>query len=108
MNKWVNDPFELGEYEIEGQRVLGPDDADHYLREHYGEWHIVVKDFSCITGTTNLAFVKNLHTIAVLLKRFAHFSATRPLEARKVMFELTQQGYVEIEGKKKSFAIRDI
>lgn len=95
VNKWVNAAFTLSEYELNGQKVLGPQDADLYLREHYGDWRVVVKEFSCITGTTNLAFVKNLMTIAVLLKRYAHFAKTRPQEAEKVLRELTEQGYVE-------------
>ncbi len=104
VNKWVNAPFKLAPYEIKGQKVLGPDDADHYLREHYGEWRVVVKNFSCITGTTNLAFVKNLHTIAVLLKRYAHFSKARPAEAKKVLRELREQGYIEINDGTKSLS----
>jgi len=94
VHKWVNDPFKLTEYELEGQKVMGPNPADHYLREHYGEWHIVVKEFSCTTGTTNLAFVKNLFTIATLLNRLKHFANTNPMEALKISNELIQQGYL--------------
>lgn len=94
VNKWVNVPFGLSHYTIEGQDVLGPDNPDVYLKEHYGEWRVVVKDFSCVTGTTNLSFVKNLHTIAVLLKRLGYFAKHNPPEAQKILRELNQQGFI--------------
>lgn len=100
VHMWVNAPFTLSSYTLEGQDVLGPNPADTYLREHYGDWHIVVKDFSCTTGTTNLAFVKNVYTIAILLKRYAHFAKTDPRDAQKVRRELMDQGFLYAEGDK--------
>jgi hypothetical protein len=94
VHRWVNEPFGLAEYDLKGQHVLGPDNPDAYLTEHYGTWRIVVKEFSCTTGTTNLGFVRNPFTIAVLLKRWMYFQALNPNEAAKILGGLKAQGMV--------------
>jgi hypothetical protein len=40
----------------------------------------------------------------MLLKRYAHFSYARPTEAAKVLRELTEQGYIEVENGAKRLA----
>ncbi len=66
---WVNTSFELKSYSIGKQEVFGPSEADLYLTEHYGEWRVEKKKFSCSSDTTNLTFVRNLHTICFLIRR---------------------------------------
>ena len=104
VHMWVNKNFSLEEYNLEGQKVLGPAPADHYLSEHYGDWRKVVKDFSCTTGTDNLAFVPNLYTISILLKRYIYFSSSHPEYAFKILSKLSNQGYICVKDGKPKLA----
>lgn len=68
---WINDNFTLSLGHIGEISVFHPDPLDFYLTEHYGDWRIVKKDFSCTTDTTNIFIGKSFIGIAMMLKRLS-------------------------------------
>ena len=65
---WVNEKFTLKEDYIENLKVLHPDPLGNYLTEHYGDWSIVKKKFSCSTDTDNMYVEKSFVGVAQMLK----------------------------------------
>lgn len=94
-HRWTNSEFSLADYTISGIPVRGPDDADRYLTENYGNWKVPVKVFNCSTGTPNVSFNKNLFSIGRLLHGSA--SATEAFtdpDAEISRMILMQEGYL--------------
>ncbi|WP_018875688.1 hypothetical protein [Thioalkalivibrio sp. ALE31] len=100
IHRWNNSPFGLQEYDLEGLRVLGPDAADRYLTENYGEWKTPVKEFDCTTGTPNLVVSRNFLSIGLFLKRLEHFSRHDAEQYRKLKATLLRNRIVTEEGGK--------
>ena len=97
---WENTPFQLDTYMLGGRPVLGPRDANLYLTEHYGNWTQEQKDFSCVTDTTNIAYVQNFFTIAFHIKRLALLSkidTARAVQISKTM--LSQKIIVDLDNR---------
>ena len=95
---WVNKLFGLAKYKIGEQEVLGPDDADLYLTEHYGQWRVEKKEFSCSSDTTNLTFVKNLHTICFLIRRLVMLYQSDTESYQRLYSQLCLQGLIVNQG----------
>jgi hypothetical protein len=74
IHRWENQAFGLAPYELAGVSVQGPDDADRYLTENYGDWRTPVTDFNCTTGTPNLVITRSFRSVALFLTRLAHYS----------------------------------
>lgn len=87
-HRWWNADFTTGPYEIARLTVLGPSDADRYLRENYGDWRTPKTVFDCSTGTPNVSFNRNLSSIARFITQAQEGSQT----AQNV---LTQEGYLK-------------
>lgn len=90
LHKWINTPFGLASYEMAGTEVLGPDNADKYLTENYGEWRIPVTQFNCSTGTPNLKIVHDPSAVAAFLKK----AQSTPGERQKIIAKLEEDEYL--------------
>ena len=74
-HRWDNHLFELKKYCLKGIDVLGPKNADLYLKENYGNWRIPVREFNYSTGTPNLSIARNPLSVAMLLKNISMYSS---------------------------------
>lgn len=74
-HRWDNHLFELKKYCLKGIEVLGPKNADLYLKENYGNWRIPVREFSYSTDTPNLSIARNPLSVAMLLKNISMYSS---------------------------------
>lgn len=52
---WVNNYFELAEYDFLGAKILGPSDADEYLTQTYGTWRIRDASYHHTRDSRNIA-----------------------------------------------------
>lgn len=87
-HRWWNVNFATTPYEIAGLTVMGPSDADTYLRENYGDWRTPKTAFDCSTGTPNVSFNRNLSSIARFIIQARAGSHT-------AISVLTEQGYLK-------------
>lgn len=68
---WINKSFNLKNSKIEDLNVLHPNPLNKYLKEHYGDWSIVKKDFSCSVDTSNIYCSKSFSGVAVNMRRLS-------------------------------------
>lgn len=87
-HRWWNANFDVATYDLAGLSVLGPAEADVYLRENYGDWQTPKTAFDCSTGTPNVSFNRNLVSIAQFMTQAQAGSAT----AQSV---LVAEGYLQ-------------
>lgn len=97
LHRWNNSVFELKKYSFETVEVFGPENADRYLQENYGDWHTPVTDFNCTTGTPNLTPVNNLKALLLLLKRL--YYAETESERRRLQHLLSTTGYIHDDNR---------
>lgn len=94
LHHWFNSPFALSDYTLSGISVRGPDEADRYLTENYGDWRTPVTDFNCSTDTPNLAIVRHPISISMFLRRLAHFAELGHPNLPRLKAELLQEGII--------------
>jgi len=94
LHRWENSPFGLVPYQFNGLDVLGPDRADVYLTENYGDWRTPVTDFNCTTDTPNLVLVPHPIAIVIFLKRYVLNKAFAPAAAAQLEAELRENGFL--------------
>lgn len=87
-HRWWNVDFATAPYAIAGLTVMGPSDADTYLRENYGDWRTPKTAFDCSTGTPNVSFNRNLSSIA-------RFIIQAQAGSQTAISVLTEQGYLK-------------
>lgn len=92
---WENKRFDLASYPLGAHTVQGPADADTYLTEHYGDWRTEQTEYSCVTGTSNIAYVRNLNTISFHIRRYVLAKSTDPNSAEAIENALLQQGIIK-------------
>ena len=97
IHRWENSVFDLAEHTLGGVRVLGPDDADRYLTENYGDWRTPVTEFNCTTGTPNLVITRSFRSVALFLTRLGHFAHGDPGEYEKLRATLVADGLLREE-----------
>ncbi|MCM2972980.1 hypothetical protein [Larsenimonas suaedae] len=68
IHRWDNLDFGVSEYTLGDEAVLGPDNADRYLTENYGEWRVPVKKFDCSIDPPNISYSNTAKSISYLLK----------------------------------------
>lgn len=91
-HRWDNSEFSLVKTTIAGLTVLGPADADRYLRENYGDWRTPVTSFNCTTGTPNVRFPRNLTALVEHLHIAILSAGTAESEIAREF--LIREGYV--------------
>lgn len=94
VHRWDNRSFVLVPYTMAGTPVLGPQDADTYLRENYGDWRTPRTDFNPSTGTPNLRMVHNLASFVLFLRRYALLCESGDPMAGQVADILLADGYL--------------
>ena len=75
IHRWDNHYFELSEWFIGGQAVLGPDNFDLYLTENYGDWRTPVVKFNSSMDTPNISYSSTVRSISYFLKIIYRFLA---------------------------------
>lgn len=95
LHRWENCSFDLTTYPFYDMTVLGPDNADRYLTENYGDWRTPVTEFNCTTDTPNLALVAHPVAIVFFVKRYIMARGTDPKQAAKLEQELLQNGFLQ-------------
>ncbi|MCB0326849.1 MAG: LicD family protein [Bdellovibrionales bacterium] len=96
IHRWDNEVFSLKEYVLDGVSVRGPENADLYLTENYGEWKIPVKDFSCSTGTPNLSLVRNFFFFSFFMRKLQ--ASIDPRDYEKTVNVLMRQKFLSADG----------
>lgn len=94
LHRWENTAFEVVPYTFYNHTVLGPDDADRYLTENYGDWRTPVTEFNCSTDTPNLALVPHPIAVVIFLKRYVFNKAFDPAAASQLETELRTNGFL--------------
>lgn len=94
IHRWENDIFNLKKYTLNGVELYGPDNADKYLTENYGNWREPVRDFDCTTGTPNLVIAKNFLSLALFLKKVTVLYETDRKQAYKLMKTLSEANII--------------
>lgn len=94
LHRWENSPFELIKYTFYEHSVLGPANAETYLRENYGDWRTPVLDFNCTTDTPNLALVPHPIAVVIFLKRYVFSKTFDPVVAYQLEAELRKNGFL--------------
>jgi hypothetical protein len=97
---WSNTPFILGTGTIGDLDVKHPIPLDRYLTEHYGDWNVVKKEFSCITDTTNIYVNPSFSSIAQLLRRFSPDVAHKFPDRDSLIRSFTAMGILRMEQKR--------
>jgi len=92
---WVNENFTLSLGHIGEIAVFHPEPLDFYLTEHYGNWGIVKKEFSCTTDTTNIFIGKSFIGIAMMLKRLSPDLSNKFPESSSLLTTLCDAGLIE-------------
>ena len=95
LHRWENSSFDLISYKFYDMEVLGPEDADRYLTENYGDWRTPVTEFNCTTDTPNLALVPHPIAIVIFLKRYVLARGSDPKQAQKLEQELMHNGFLQ-------------
>lgn len=92
--RWDNYDFKLAPYCLAGVDVLGPENADLYLTENYGNWRIPVKDFNSALDTTNQSVVRNPLSVAIFLRRIWMAERSNPIGAEALRRALMRGGFI--------------
>ena len=96
IHRWDNLDFGVAEYTLGGETVLGPDDADRYLTENYGNWRVPVKKFDCSIDPPNISYSNTAKSISYLLKVAYRFLLDGNNEqARRYMDSMIENGVLE-------------
>ena len=95
VHRWDNNSFVLVPYTLAGTPVLGPEDADTYLCENYGDWRTPRTSFNPSTGTPNLRMVHNLASFVLFLRRYALMCENGDVGAPHLAQILLTDGYLQ-------------
>ena len=94
--RWDNAEFTLARYSLAGLQVQGPEDADRYLTENYGNWRVPKRDFHCGTDTPNLQLLPNPQSLALSLWQLRLFAGPGSAAARADLLErMHRAGHLE-------------
>jgi hypothetical protein len=96
--RWDNSAFALAPYVLAGTDVLGPEDADRYLTENYGNWRVPVTDFNSALDTTNQNVVRNPLSVAIFLRRIWMAEHSNPRGAAALRNRLERAGFIQNAG----------
>lgn len=69
LHRWRNSLFELSEYELYDEAILGPKDYNRYLCESYGEWRVPSYGYNCSTHSNNLVYGDSPSLLCLMLNR---------------------------------------
>lgn len=94
---WKNRNFDLASYPLGTYAIQGPVDANTYLIEHYGDWRTERIEYSCVTDTSNIAYVRNLSTISFHIRRYVFAKSIDPNTAAQIETSMLQQGIIKNE-----------
>lgn len=76
-NLWLNSGFELVPFELDGIKLLVPEDRDRYLRENYGVWEVPIRDFESALDCPNHHPIVTMEAAALLAWKLVKFSRGR-------------------------------
>lgn len=94
--RWDNAEFTLARYSLAGLQVQGPEDADRYLTENYGNWRVPKRDFHCGTDTPNLQLLPNPQSLALSLWQLRLFAGPGSAAARADLLKrMHRAGHLE-------------
>ncbi|MGR3762462.1 hypothetical protein ACUXV3_20370 (plasmid) [Roseobacteraceae bacterium NS-SX3] len=97
--RWDNAVFGLAPVTLAGEYVQGPDNADRYLTENYGNWRIPKRDFHCGSDTPNLQLLPNPLSLALALWQLSLTGGSSPSRARAELLQRMQKaGHIEPDG----------
>lgn len=94
---WSNTPFQLGTGKIGNLDVQHPVPLERYLTEHYGDWKVVKKEFSCVTDTTNIHVNPSFSSIAQLLRRLSPDVAHKFPDRESLIRSFTASGVLRMD-----------
>ncbi len=92
-HQWRNKPFELVEYELEGELYLGPKNYELYLEENYGNWRDPSLFYHFSFDTPNRVYHENAASL-IFLQRIAE----KGLKGKLGRFE-TQEALKHLKDK---------
>lgn len=100
IHRWDNSPFELAEYRLGREVVMGAADADRYLTENYGDWRTPVLQFDCSIDPPNIRYSKTARAVTYLAKVVYRYlldgereRAERYLEAMESSGVIVREGH---------------
>ncbi len=99
IHRWDNSPFELAEYHLGREPVMGAADADRYLTENYGDWKTPVLNFDCSIDPPNICYSKTVRSVTYLSKVVYRYLLDGELDsAKRYLDSMVSSGVIVSEG----------
>ena len=94
---WSNTDFTCERGELSGVAVFYPSPVDKYLYEHYGNWKVVQKEFSCSTDTNNMHVQRSFIGVSLLLQRLTPELADKFSRQKLLLSTLQRAGVIKLD-----------
>jgi|GEM_PF-2892348 len=94
---WSNTDFTCDRGELSGVAVFYPSPVGKYLYEHYGNWKVVKKEFSCATDTNNMHVQRSFIGVSLLLQRLSPELAGKFSRQKSLFSTLQRAGVIELD-----------